>query len=54
MLFMFTPPPELVVRLPIPPLGGGAMLKELLLAGLGGGMLNDEYRLLWLRGCDGA
>jgi hypothetical protein len=50
---MLTPLWELAVRLPIPMLGGGGMLKELLLAGLGGGMLNDEYRLFWLRVCDG-
>lgn len=40
MLFIFTPLPVLAVRLPI--LGGGAMLKALLFAGFGGGMLNEE------------
>jgi hypothetical protein len=42
MLFVFIPLAELVVRLPMPVLGGGAMLKELLLTGFGGGMLKDE------------
>lgn len=48
MLFTFNPLALLVVRLPIPALGGGAILNELLFTGLGGGMLKDEYRLLWL------
>jgi hypothetical protein len=52
MLFMFIPLPVLVVLLPIPMLGGGAILNELVLAGLGGGMLNDEYKLLWFDVCD--
>jgi hypothetical protein len=47
MLFMFIPLPLLVVRLPIPRLGGGAMLKELLFAGFGGGILKDEYKFPW-------
>jgi hypothetical protein len=42
MLFKFIPLLELTVRLPIPTLGGGAMLNELLLAGFGGGILKDE------------
>jgi hypothetical protein len=40
---LFTPALELCVRLPM---GGGAMLNALFVAGLGGGMLNDEYALL--------
>jgi hypothetical protein len=53
MLFMFKPLPLLVVRLPIPILGGGAILKELLFAGLGGGILKDEYKFPWFWPCDG-
>jgi len=37
---LFIPVPLLAVRFPI--LGGGAMLNELGVAGLGGGMLNEE------------
>jgi hypothetical protein len=54
MLLMFIPLPLLVVRLPIPTLGGGAMLKELLFADLGGGILNDEYKFPWFWPCGGA
>jgi hypothetical protein len=46
---MLSPLPELVVLLPIPILlllGGGGILKELLIAGLGGAMLNEENVLL--------
>ena len=51
---LLIPVPLLAVRLPM--LGGGAMLKELEDVGLGGGMLNEEYRLLcgWLGGGGGA
>lgn len=49
MLFMFIPLLALAVRLPV--LGGGVMLMELLFAGFGGAMLNDEYTLLC--GCEG-
>jgi hypothetical protein len=49
---MFIPLPVLAVLLPIPMLGGGAIPNELLFAGLGGGMLKDEYKLLWFGTCD--
>lgn len=54
MLFIPIPLPELAVLLPI--FGGGAMLKELLPAGLSGGgaMLKDEYMLLGCWTCVGA
>jgi hypothetical protein len=42
MLFMFIPLLELTVRLPMPPIGGGGILNEVLPAGFGGGMLKDE------------
>lgn len=43
MLFI----PLLLLTVLLPILGGGAMLNEPGVAGLGGAMLNDEYKLLW-------